>query len=343
MEEEDNEKVDDYPSFHCSICLTLFNKPVSVACGHTFCKPCLKDCLNSKQICPMCRAPCARLAYQNAENLAISQFLHSKFPKYYRHLQEISDKQSVKISDVSQTETWTGHIFMLNYLLFPNQPGRIHIFENRYLVLFDRALIGDRKFIIHPKGFQNNLGIIVRIESYDRVGSTIHIQIMALQKCRFLHDSFAASVEDERMNLLTASVELINDTDFNQNESILELELEFFSRIRKAIPILLHTLPPEHRHLVEETAGVMPQPVQWQKWTLWLSCAIQMTKTERKELFIADNSVERVQMRRKIAEELFEGVWSSSSGGLPERSIFPSIFLIVVMMEHHLEIKPLAR
>uniref|UniRef100_A0A8C8A0Y1 RING-type domain-containing protein n=1 Tax=Oryzias sinensis TaxID=183150 RepID=A0A8C8A0Y1_9TELE len=28
-------------SFHCSICLELFNQPASIPCGHTFCLQCI--------------------------------------------------------------------------------------------------------------------------------------------------------------------------------------------------------------------------------------------------------------------------------------------------------------
>nr|XP_055030201.1 E3 ubiquitin-protein ligase TRIM39-like [Misgurnus anguillicaudatus] len=41
----------------CSICLDVFNDPVSTPCGHNFCRICLKQCWDNSQIysCPYCK------------------------------------------------------------------------------------------------------------------------------------------------------------------------------------------------------------------------------------------------------------------------------------------------
>ena len=45
----------------CSLCLDLFEDPVSLAsCGHTFCRQCALDTLKQKRECPLDRKPCAR-------------------------------------------------------------------------------------------------------------------------------------------------------------------------------------------------------------------------------------------------------------------------------------------
>uniref|UniRef100_UPI003AAAB951 uncharacterized protein n=1 Tax=Centroberyx gerrardi TaxID=166262 RepID=UPI003AAAB951 len=40
----------------CSICLTLFTDPVSLLCGHSFCRKCITICLSAQDQCPQCRA-----------------------------------------------------------------------------------------------------------------------------------------------------------------------------------------------------------------------------------------------------------------------------------------------
>ena len=43
----------------CSLCLDLFEDPVSLAsCGHTFCRQCALDTLKQKRECPLDRKPC---------------------------------------------------------------------------------------------------------------------------------------------------------------------------------------------------------------------------------------------------------------------------------------------
>ncbi|XP_074852219.1 RING finger protein 112-like [Carettochelys insculpta] len=48
----------------CSICLETLNDPVSIECGHNFCRGCLSahwsDVSVSRPQCPECRAPCSR-------------------------------------------------------------------------------------------------------------------------------------------------------------------------------------------------------------------------------------------------------------------------------------------
>ncbi|KAL0189238.1 hypothetical protein M9458_016337, partial [Cirrhinus mrigala] len=41
----------------CSICLDVFTDPVSISCGHNFCKICLKRCWDNRHdySCPICK------------------------------------------------------------------------------------------------------------------------------------------------------------------------------------------------------------------------------------------------------------------------------------------------
>lgn len=48
-------KYQDNIEDNCAICLDVIDKPTLTACGHLFCYNCLKLCLDSKKLCPLCK------------------------------------------------------------------------------------------------------------------------------------------------------------------------------------------------------------------------------------------------------------------------------------------------
>jgi hypothetical protein len=47
--------------FECGVCFSLLCDPVTIACGHTFCRACIITVVERLQKkCPTCRSPCLR-------------------------------------------------------------------------------------------------------------------------------------------------------------------------------------------------------------------------------------------------------------------------------------------
>ncbi|XP_035275426.1 nuclear factor 7, brain-like [Anguilla anguilla] len=54
-----------FKELYCSVCLGIFNNPVSLPCDHTFCRPCIQNCQDTpRPRCPECRARFAAGAFK---------------------------------------------------------------------------------------------------------------------------------------------------------------------------------------------------------------------------------------------------------------------------------------
>jgi len=53
-----------FEPFTCSICFLLFEEPLVISCGHSFCKRCLQSLKPYQLYCPLCRIP-----FSSVENL----------------------------------------------------------------------------------------------------------------------------------------------------------------------------------------------------------------------------------------------------------------------------------
>eukprot|EP01112_Ceratiomyxa_fruticulosa_P010558 TRINITY_DN2803_c0_g1_i1.p1 TRINITY_DN2803_c0_g1~~TRINITY_DN2803_c0_g1_i1.p1 ORF type:complete len:313 (+),score=77.59 TRINITY_DN2803_c0_g1_i1:305-1243(+) len=83
----------DISELECSLCFRLFYQPVTTACGHSFCKPCLFSALKYSVNCPLCRY---RIVNKSSEagdrysvNIIINNLVEKYFPEeYHARLEE---------------------------------------------------------------------------------------------------------------------------------------------------------------------------------------------------------------------------------------------------------------
>merc|ERR1719436_2247488 len=66
------------PEFECSICMKLLLDPVTVSCGHTFCRACLDRSLGYRSLCAVCRAP---VAAGQGVNILVKSIIADRYPR----------------------------------------------------------------------------------------------------------------------------------------------------------------------------------------------------------------------------------------------------------------------
>jgi hypothetical protein len=110
-------------ALECPLCLSLICQPLSISCGHSFCRVCLVRSLRrSKKKCPQCRAVCHITAEIAEENIMIKTLAMNFDPTEYasRLLESETEKKS-----------WSAllPIFYYNETLFPGIYVMIYMYR----------------------------------------------------------------------------------------------------------------------------------------------------------------------------------------------------------------------
>ena len=128
--------------FDCPLCFSLLYEPITLECGHTFCRDCTHLTFKIKKHCPICRK------YSNIDpnncstNVLICNILEKYTKKYYL-------KRSKQINAIKKQRKYRYPIYISNtYYYFPFVKTNIHIYEQKYRIMVDRVLRTDKKFII---------------------------------------------------------------------------------------------------------------------------------------------------------------------------------------------------
>lgn len=141
---EDNTRNSIASSLECSLCLSLICEPISIACGHSFCRVCLvKSLRRHKKRCPSCREICHVQAETASENVMIKSLASMIDPTTYAS--RLAESQIEK-------ESWTAlyPMFYYNSAMFPGGKLSLHLFEPRYKLMMQRVVNTTKSFAYVP-------------------------------------------------------------------------------------------------------------------------------------------------------------------------------------------------
>ncbi|CRG96281.1 RING zinc finger protein, putative [Plasmodium gallinaceum] len=78
----------------CSICMKLLIVPVTIPCGHNFCRDCLEKVKEYKNSCPLCRS---NMGDKKNINILLGELIKEKYPiTYAKRLEEIENLKREK-------------------------------------------------------------------------------------------------------------------------------------------------------------------------------------------------------------------------------------------------------
>ena len=163
----------------CQVCYGLFLDPITLTCGHTFCRKCVHRVLDHSHLCPVCRRQLA-LSPSLTKEAAPSNKLLSKIISAFCPEALAARASAIETEEKEIMGELDTALFICT-LSFPSMPTFLHIFEPRYRLMIRRAVESDdRKFgmLLHnaSRSIQGELG---RVPFY-QYGTLLHIESMQL-------------------------------------------------------------------------------------------------------------------------------------------------------------------
>jgi len=137
-------------SLQCPICYALLCEPITLTCGHTFCKMCYKlSSFYDSNSCALCRAKSRVNINEYKTNNIINELTKKYFP----------DECSARLNETNQKKKEFANtlpIFSLNYSILPGQLLNLKLFEYKYIKMIQTALTRDNKLILYSPKLNGN-------------------------------------------------------------------------------------------------------------------------------------------------------------------------------------------
>jgi len=271
----------------CNLCLSLLCEPISISCGHTFCRVCLvKSLRQHKKQCPSCRAVCHVAAENAAENIIIkSMAMAIDSHLYSSRLEEFAEEKA----------SWTTlyPIFYYNSALFPGSRLALHLFEPRYKLMMKRVVDTTRSFAYVP----NFTNYSAQVGDIALIADLRNVEFLADGRC--LLDAVILKrmkivehyVEDGTQGLHYCRVKEYND------DAVVGDALSMAQDLQTTAVTLLTAyleMDPNRRRAIEEEHGPMPRNHP-ENLSLWLTAISAIPDRDRFALLSSKDTIDRLR------------------------------------------------
>ncbi|KAI9673409.1 MAG: hypothetical protein M1817_002871 [Caeruleum heppii] len=249
----------------CEVCYGLMLDPLTMSCGHTFCRRCLQRVLDHSSLCPICRrvleVPSSLVT--EPSNKRLTELLICLCPEL------LATRAEVVAKEEAGTEGELDTPLFVCTLSFPSMPTFLHVFEPRYRLMIRRAVeTGDRKFgmlMYNRSGTSQNpfmeYGTLLHIINVEMMpdGRSL-IETVGVSRFRVkdwkLRDGYTVGsidrvedislAEEERLEALETSApeapahDLLGQLDRLSTRALLQTGIQFIAKMRATSAPWLH-------------------------------------------------------------------------------------------------------
>jgi len=309
---DESSAVIDSDMIQCPICLSLLCEPISLVCGHTFCRPCLAQALaKSRKKCPSCRAVCHISAYSAKENVLLSNIARTCFPEQYA--ERLPEVQAAR-SDMELEMP----VFYYNATRYPGHVISLHLFEERYRVMMQRVVESTNCFAYLPNfsdyhARAGDVGLVAKIDECQFYPDG-RCDMQATLCQRFRVESHW--VEEGTHNLTYVKIKYIEDEEPEQEPLVQQTAGQILTLLNQLFSY------PAGQQLRDNTTSDMPPQTQAVKFSFWIadlvSKCFRIPHQTEQQLLSTTDTAERLELLSELVEHILEIVRTNYDQTYPD-------------------------
>ena len=254
-------------NYECMICMDLLIEPVTIQCGHTFCKLCLANCISTTHKCPICRKSIYQSIDNISKNFLLESLIKEKYPEKYQQKMESLSAQYQKLNTDSQNiNNAIPSLIVPNVYVLPQMMSMIAIPMDNNQVQVDTiaiSSINDKMIVLIPTNeLIHNRTIICSLceiseITYRNDPKRVILKLKGVKRVQLL--SFYNHIEEEmhRAISLSNSMSVVDDTI--DSDDIKKEIIDKLHDIESYHKIFLHNAPIRLANKIEVTFGKAPK------------------------------------------------------------------------------------
>lgn len=336
-----NADMDIDPNLECSVCSDILFKPVSLNCGHTYCKACLINILATKPQCPLCRTPCFLQEQNLKENVILKNHIESKYPDHIKRRQnafqdtknevEIRDERGInpESSQEEQREPFNPLVILplsapIDKTLFPGTEENITIRIN-FNPQIIQNVCNDKKFLALPDSItqekKDHVTCILEFRDLTLVANTqdmYRAQVKVCQRVIVNHYSQIDLDQETLEKMGFPNAERSVTLQVGKGHSLKDHNVAMHQQIEEQVNYLeeflnvrlnewMHSSPTNAQVLLQKMQDILTQAQNrnmnyFVNFSFCLARVLRCSNEDKRRMFETTNTLERLLILKHIVE-----------------------------------------